>query len=151
MEFSLFEILGIFQKVDLISRFLARTDLVDFLTFAIIIGIIYSKLGVGAKKIVGSIDEKLDKFTNQSKNEFREFKEDIGDKIKALQTGYDNNTTRIENLGNTLGNNIKAVETEIKTQIREDKREVKGEIVVINQRIDHLQEFMYSNIKTKKK
>ena len=146
MEFSLFEILGLLQKVDLISRFLAKIDIVEFITFAVIIGTIWGKMGAESKKSQLSFETKFANFETNSTNRFTDLKTDLDTKIKTLTDNNTKNTTQIEKISETLTTKINNVESKLSTDIIK----LSTDITKASDRIDTLQNLFYTNVKIKK-
>ena len=94
MEFSLFDIFGILQKVEFISRLLAKINLVDFITILVILGTLYSKIGAGSKKLESSFKDNFKEFETKSESRFANLATDLNTKIKDLK---ENNDKRILN------------------------------------------------------
>tara|TARA_R110000868_G_scaffold140631_8_gene356456 strand:- start:1944 stop:2396 length:453 start_codon:yes stop_codon:yes gene_type:complete len=150
MEFSLFEILGLFQKVDLISRFLAKIDIVDFITSLVIIGTIWGKMGAGTKRVEASFETKFTSFETNSTTRFKDLKDDLDTKITTLTKNNDKNTTRIEKISETLTTKIENVEIKLSNEIAANKAELKGGITSANDKLEKLRELFYTNVKIKK-
>lgn len=149
MEFSLFDIFGIFQKAEFISRLLARIDIVDFITFAIVIGTIYSKMGAGTSKLEASFKDNFNKFETESVSRFSSLTKDIDIKITELKENNTKNATRIEQISTTLTTTINNVENKLSAEIRENRTDFKQDILGISTRVDRLQD-LFLNVKIKK-
>jgi hypothetical protein len=157
MEFSLLDIFGIFQKIEFISRLLAKTDITDFIAFALIIGTIYGKMNAGTKKmeagtkqIVDTFETKFNTFETRSETRFEGLKKDLDTKIEDLKKSDTKNTELIEGISTTLTNTINNVDKRLSDRIVTDKAELKQDIASINYRAEKLQELFYTNVKIKK-
>jgi hypothetical protein len=157
MEFSLFEILTIFQKVDLISRFLAKIDIADFLMIATVLAMIYTKLNSGENKITNNLDKqikslkddnttaftafdnKIDELKKDSITRFTDFDKKIDDFKQESKERLTENTKSIKEMGIALQKNIDS-----------NKSELKSEITSVNQRVDTLNQTVINLVANKK-
>lgn len=168
MEFSLFEIFGLLQKVDLISRFLAKIDIVDFITSLVIIGTIWGKMGAGTKRVETSFETKFASFETSSTTRFENFerestkaftafdkkiddlKEDNNKTFTAFDKKIDDFKQESKERLTENTNSIKEMGIALKRNIDSDKLELKSDISSINQRVDTLNQTVINLVANKK-
>ncbi len=157
MEFSLFEILAIFQKVDLISRFLAKIDIADFLMIATVLGVIYTKLNSGANKITNNLDNQIKSLKEDNTKTFTAFdkkiddlKEDNTKTFIAFDKKIDDFKLESKERLTENTNSIKEMGIALKRNIDSDKLELKNDISSINQRVDTLNQTVINLVANKK-
>jgi hypothetical protein len=157
MEFSLFEILTIFQKVDLISRFLAKIDIADFLMIATVLGVIYTKLNSGANKITNNVNTQITSFKEDTTKAFTAFDKSITDLKTDSITRFNDFDKKIDDFKQEskerLTENTKSIKEmgiALKRNIDSDKLELKSDISSINQRVDTLNQTVINLVANKK-
>lgn len=104
MEFSILELLGLVQRIDGLSRLLAKVEMADFFTYGILLVLLSFYLNSGAKKLVNSFDNKFNEFSNKHGDEMKELKQEVKNYVNELKENNNKNTENIARVAENLTN-----------------------------------------------